>query len=205
MRWQIIPNNTRQTPRRSTKLSTTAETATATPDNGEGTATGQPSEENATSETPAATAEAGEADDSNVTDETDDDANRLKFYQRKARESEQELKKLRKADEDRQRSEMTEVDRLKAEAVDRDAELSNLKRSQLLTRISAEHGLTPELAERLQGDTEEELTADAKQLAELVGKRPPAASAGAAGIGVQGADSLPTDPIALSRRFMAGR
>ena len=102
---------------------------------------------------------------------------------------------------------MSEVDRLTADLEAREVELTELKGNALRSRISAEHGLDAELAERLRGVTEEELTADAARLAELVGKvrpkAPPAASA--AGIGVNGGNPLPTDPVELARRFTAGR
>lgn len=188
-------------------MSTTATTATAELDNGGDTETGTPSEQSDTTDTSTATDETDETDGSNVTDETNgDEAARLKFYQGKAREFEAELKKLRKAEEDRQRAELTELERLKADLEQRDTELATIRRDAMLARISAEHGLTAELAERLKGDTEDELAEDAKRLAELIGKRKPnTPPASDAGIGGKAGDDLPTDPVALARRFTAGR
>ena len=181
-------------------MTMTSNTATESTDNGVEGETPEPSEHETDASTATATDEDGDAEGSNVTDE------RLKFYQRKARENEQELKKLRKVEDERQRAELSEVERLKTDLDARDAELSELKGNALRSRISAEHGLDAELAERLRGDTEEELAEDAARLAELVGKRKPKAPAAAdAGIGVQGGDSLPTDPVELARRFTAGR
>ena len=54
---------------------------------------------------------------------------------------------------------------------DKDAEIAKYARAAAKTNIAIETGLPIELANRLTGDTEEELKADAKKLLALVGTR----------------------------------
>lgn len=164
--------------------------------------------------TPAAKdedAEPATTDDVTATDDDDDDGDgstvtpRERELRKLLRRNEKELEKLRKAEDERRRQEMTEAERLKADLEARTKELEDLKAQALRSAISAEFQLDTELAERLRGDTEEELREDAKRLAELVGKRrpntPPPASAG---VGVTGGDA-PTDPLELHRRAVGAR
>lgn len=177
-------------------MTTTTATATETSDNGDSTATDETSETTTTEDTSTETDETDAGEDSNVTPE------RLKFYQQQARKAEQELKKLRKAEDERARAEMTELDRLKADLAARNEELELVKVTAVKAKLSAEFDLPEELVERLKGDTEEELREDAARLSELVGKvKPKTPPAGDAGIGGKGGDILPTDPVALARRF----
>ena len=177
-------------------MTTTTATATETSDNGDPAATDETSETTTTTDTSTATDETDEDEASTVTPE------RLKFYQLKAREQEQELKKLRKAEEERQRAEMTELDRLKADLAAKDEELELIRVSAIKAKLSAEFNLDAELVERLKGDTEEELREDAARLSELVGKaKPKTPPAGDAGIGGKAGEVLPTDPVELARRF----
>ena len=178
-------------------MTTTTATATETSDNGAPAATAEAPATETTEDPPAATAETTDDDDANVTPE------RLKFYQQQARKNEQELKKLRKAEEDRAKAEMSELDRLKADLAAKDEELELVKTTAIKAGLSAEFDLSAELVERLKGDTEEELREDAARLSELVGKiKPNTPPAGDAGIGGKAGEILPSDPVALSRRFV---
>jgi hypothetical protein len=177
-------------------MTTTPATETEQADNGDDAATAETSEQSNDTSEQTEKGDAAEEDGSTVTP-------RERELRKLLRDNERELKVLREAEEARKREEMTELDRLKADLDQRDEELSKLKRTTLLARIAAEHGLDAELTERLKGDTEEELVEDAKRLAELVGKRKPsAAPAIDAGIGVKGDGGAPLDPVEGFRRAM---
>lgn len=57
-----------------------------------------------------------------------------------------------------------EIDALKAQLAERDRDL-------LVAKVAAKHKLPPEIADRLKGQTEEDLDADAKALAKVVASR----------------------------------
>ena len=114
------------------------------------------------------------------------------------------IAELEKAEADRQREEMSELDRLKADVAARDTELAELKAAALRSSIAAKAGLSADLAERLRGNTEDELREDAEKLAALVpGKQQPPA-ADDAGIGGKNDPSL-SDPVAMHRAATAGQ
>jgi hypothetical protein len=188
-------------------MTTTTNAATAESDNGTPPATGD-NAETTTETTPPATGEAGKVPDSSTQDDgtENDEAGRTKFYQKLARDQETELKQLRKDKEDRERAEMSDTEKLKADNETLSAKLEQIESEALRNRVATEAGLSPELAARLQGDTEEDLAADAKRLAEMVGavKRTATPAAGDAGIGGRTTDPS-TDPLEQHRRFTAGR
>lgn len=86
------------------------------------------------------------------------------------------LKKIRKQNSElknlRERARTAEQ---KAEGVeDKDKEIQSLRSEILRTKVGAKMGLPDQLVERLKGDTEEELLADAEQFLEFISpKRPP--------------------------------
>ncbi len=111
---------------------------------------------------------------------------------REALESAQtELKKY----EDRDKSEADKAEEarkaLEARASKAEAELLRLK-------VAQKKNLPPELAERLRGETEEELEEDAERLSELVKPGKPSVDTDA-GKG-KAASEAPTDPAALADR-----
>ncbi len=57
-----------------------------------------------------------------------------------------------------------------SQIAERDARIADYEKSIIKSNIAATLGLAPELAERLSGNTEEELKADAEKLASIVGK-----------------------------------
>lgn len=76
----------------------------------------------------------------------------------------------------------TLYEKLQAEAAAKDAQLKALERKQLAGGVAARVGLPTALAERLQGETEEELEADAKALLAAIPKpTAPNINAGAGG------------------------
>jgi hypothetical protein len=102
--------------------------------------------------------------------------------------------------------EVAELERVEADKTDLDRardELTSEREQRLeLTRrvVAAEHGLPPELAARLQGNTEQELNDDAAGLAELIPKTQTNTPAKLAGIGTApGVAEL--DPLAMHRKL----
>jgi hypothetical protein len=84
--------------------------------------------------------------------------------------------------EEKKFSELAEK-RLK-ELNDANAKLAAMERQTLVSSVAAKHGLPADLAARLQGETEAELTADAKKLAALIpGAKAPDTDAGKGGTG----------------------
>jgi septal ring factor EnvC (AmiA/AmiB activator) len=68
----------------------------------------------------------------------------------------------------------------KTESYDKDiaelnAKIAGYETANIRTRIALQHGIPYDLAGRLVGEDEESITADAKKLAELVGKKEPIA------------------------------
>ena len=57
-----------------------------------------------------------------------------------------------------------------SQIAERDAKISAYEVSIMKSNIAATYGLAPELAQRLSGETEEELKADAEKLSAIVGK-----------------------------------
>jgi hypothetical protein len=100
--------------------------------------------------------------------------------QNKAEEAERHFKKLARFEADetkRKEAEMTEMQKLQAELAKRDAELQALLKTNLRRDAAKQAGLSETFATRLQGDTLEEMIADAKLLAEAMPK-PAAATVG---------------------------
>jgi len=73
-------------------------------------------------------------------------------------------------------AELSEVDRLKKELAEKDGELSTFKMGKLRADAAKEAKLPTEWANRISGDTYEDMLADAKELVKLVpGAKPPKA------------------------------
>ncbi len=101
-----------------------------------------------------------------------------------------------KALEDGNYKALLEAETVKREAAERERDAE--KQSALKTRIAAKHKLPDALASRLTGTTEEELEADAKELAKLVTAKAPVDNDVGAGKG--GAGKGPSDrPIQKER------
>jgi hypothetical protein len=87
----------------------------------------------------------------------------LKPQAKKAETYEQQMKAQKDA-------ELTEVERIKKQLDETVAELQGVKRRETAAKVAAKYGLPAPLAERLKGDTEEEMEADAAQLAKALPK-----------------------------------
>lgn len=175
-------------------------TTTSTPETGK-TDNGKPTETEgaAGTEQDGTTSETEEGTDTG-SEPTEEDG-RLKQLRKKLDAQTKRLAELEEAEQERARAEMSETDRLKADLAARDQQLADLQSAALRSRIATEFGLDADLADRLKGDSEEALRADAGQLSEKIGTRtpPPAPPPGDAGIGGKAAPST-SDPLELHRR-----
>jgi anthranilate phosphoribosyltransferase len=86
-------------------------------------------------------------------------------YRKTAEQVEQERK-------DKEEAEMTALEKANKRAADLEAELNRTKRESLQKEIAAKVGLPARLATRLQGETPEEMEADAKAILEDLPKPP---------------------------------
>lgn len=115
-------------------------------------------------------------DDDDDDDDDDEDvkdgakaAKALKAERTERRRLAKELKKLTDAEEARKRAGLSESDRLKAEKTDLEKRASKAEHRALMYKVGIDAKLDPSLIERLHGETEEELKADAKVLSERFG------------------------------------
>ena len=103
------------------------------------------------------------------------DAKRAMALIEKLRSEVKELKPKAKQAEElaaavkaKEEAEMTELQKANKRLAELDAELTRERRNALVASIAAKHGLPERLATRLQGETPEELDADAVELAKLI-------------------------------------
>lgn len=90
-----------------------------------------------------------------------------------------EAAKYRKAAEEalaekklKEEAELSEIDKLRRQLADTEAQAKALRLDGLKTKVAAEIGLPPAFAARLQGEDEDALKADAKSLLEAIPKQP---------------------------------
>lgn len=176
-------------------MGTEATTETESADNVEETETGSETEQSET-ETEAVTATGTE--DESSKDVTTEDDEKVEFWKRQARDNEKELKKLRKVEEDRRKAELSEADLLREEKAEIAKELEEMRRKAIIS----EFNLTPELADRLRGVTEEELREDAEELSKLVRQGKPKPTD--VGLGSPGGNGdTPSSPMDLHRKWIS--
>ena len=100
----------------------------------------------------------------------------------KTEEADRQFKKLKKFEEEeakRKEAEMTEIERANKHAQELEAKVRQLEISKLQHDIAAKVGLPAIYADRLKGETPEELEADAKLLLEAQPKQKAAPNTGA--------------------------
>lgn len=98
----------------------------------------------------------------------------------KEQEAERHFKKLQsfeKAEQDKKDAELSELEKEKKHAATLEAENKKIKLDLLKQQTASKLGLPEILANRLQGETPEEIEADAKQLLETLPKKPNSTSA----------------------------
>lgn len=91
---------------------------------------------------------------------------------KRAREAEQRASKAESELRKRQDAERTELERATARAEEAEQRATLAERSVLVARVAAANGVPADQTHRLVGETEEELTADAKSLAKLIRREP---------------------------------
>ena len=94
--------------------------------------------------------------------------------QNKTEEAERHYKKLSKFEEEekkRQEAAMSDLEKAQKKAADLEAENKRLKVDTLKQSVAAKLGLPESLALRLQGETKEEIEADAKEILESLPKK----------------------------------
>jgi hypothetical protein len=103
------------------------------------------------------------------------DTSKLKSALEKEREQNKELRKrakladeLEAAEAKRKESELSEMEKLNKRLAEFEAREKNYVHKDLMRQAADEYGLPPALAKRLQGETLEELKADAEELAKEI-------------------------------------
>lgn len=99
---------------------------------------------------------------------------------------------LSEAEKQRKEAEMSELQKLETKLAEATAKLKKAEIAELKRSVAAEVGLPAAFAERLQGETREELLDDAKTLLEALPKapKPPALSPTSPGAGASAAETL---------------
>jgi hypothetical protein len=107
---------------------------------------------------------------------------RISELNRESADRRKKLEAFEKAEADRKQAEMTEAERMKAKLAEAETALIEARKM----AIAAKHGLPDVLADRLKGNTIEELEADAAKLMETLPKKA-ATQPGPTNPGTQGA------------------
>lgn len=94
----------------------------------------------------------------------------LKKANKEAAENRKRLEAFEKEEQERKQAAMSDQEKTAQRLKEYESELNKLKRKELVRKVADEVGLPLALAERLQGETEEELKADAEKLLTLVPK-----------------------------------
>lgn len=95
---------------------------------------------------------------------------KLRGIEKQAKKDKTALDKLQKAEADRLKAEMSETDRLKTELAERDETIKSLTIKSQQREIATSVGLPAIFANRIKGETLEEMEADAKVLLEAIPK-----------------------------------
>lgn len=104
---------------------------------------------------------------------------KLREAEKQGKKAAQELERYKKAEEERIKAELSETDRLKLELKVVQDKLEKTSIRTLQMEVAVEVGLPTALADRLKGETPEEMKADAKAILELMPKQKAAPNTGA--------------------------
>ena len=122
----------------------------------------------AVSETqPATVGKDGQAFDAERAQKT---IEQLRAEAKELKAAKKRLEELEKAEQARKESEMSEIEKLKARAEQAEAQAQALKRNEERRAAAEKVGLPLQFADRLKGETPDELEADAKALFEVMPK-----------------------------------
>lgn len=103
---------------------------------------------------------------------------KLREIEKQAKKDKTELEKLRAQEEEHKKAQMTESERLKAELDQAMAELKAKSTRAMQLEVAGRLGLPTVLADRLKGETPEEMEADAKAMLEALPKQRTAPNSG---------------------------
>lgn len=118
-----------------------------------------------TPETPAATdAEATETDETQGTDPEQADKAELDRVLAALKKANKEAEKLRLEKKEREDAQLSEIEKAKRDADEAAQKLARYERDNLLKTVALNEGVPAKWVARLQGDTEEELIADARSI-----------------------------------------
>lgn len=96
---------------------------------------------------------------------------KLREIEKQHKQDKRELDRLKEAEAKRNEAEMTELEKAQKRSAELEAELQRERGEKTRLKVAAKHQLPDALAARLRGDTEEELDADAQELAKLLPKK----------------------------------
>ena len=104
---------------------------------------------------------------------------KLREAEKQAKKERVELEHLRQLEDARKKAELSETERLKAELAEREQKLKELTIKTQQQEIANKIGLPAIFATRIQGETPEEMEADARSMLEALPKQKAAPNAGA--------------------------
>lgn len=115
-----------------------------------------------------------------------DTIRKLRENEKAAKKVQAELDRYKAEEEKRKQAEMSETERLQAELAKAQAELKRSQLDGLKRQTASKAGLPDAFADRLQGETPEELEADAQAILSALTKQKAAPNAGTTNPGVNG-------------------
>lgn len=104
---------------------------------------------------------------------------KLRESEKQAKKDRAELERLRQLEDERKKAELSETERLKAELAERDLKLKQLTTKTQQQEIASKIGLPAVFATRIQGETPEEMEADAQAMLDALPKSKAAPNVGA--------------------------
>lgn len=95
---------------------------------------------------------------------------KLRQFEKQSKALERKLAEYEAKEREREESKLSETEKLKRQLAEKEAALQSLERAAMQRKAAEAAGLPPAFAERLKGETQEELEADAKALKEVLPK-----------------------------------
>ena len=99
--------------------------------------------------------------------------NKLRQFEKEAKANAKKLEAFEKAEAERKQAEMSEIDKLKAQIAEAEAKAARLEKESLQRKAADEAGLPLVFADRIRGESLDEMVADAKGLLEAMPKPDP--------------------------------
>lgn len=95
---------------------------------------------------------------------------KLRQFEKQSKALERKLAEYESKEREREEAKLSETEKLKRQLAEREAQLKQLERAAMQRKAAEAAGLPPAFAERLKGETQEELEADANALKEALPK-----------------------------------